>query len=139
MMAVRRGWLGLSGMDGQAANWSERGVGDAVLMSASGRIDLSNAEAFKDALSASMARAKAALILDLSGVDYISSAGLRALMITFKAGKADGKAFGIAALQPLLLEIFTISRFNLVFPLFDTVRQAIDKLAPGANDGSHAS
>jgi len=119
-------------MDGQAANWNERGVGDAVLVSASGRIDLSNAEAFKDALSASMAKAKAALILDLSGVDYISSAGLRALMIAFKAGKADGKAFGIAALQPLLLEIFTISRFNLVFPLFDTVRQAVDKLAPGS-------
>lgn len=119
-------------MDGQAASWNERGVGDAVLVSASGRIDLSNAEAFKDALSASMAKAKAALILDLSGVDYISSAGLRALMIAFKAGKADGKGFGIAALQPLLLEIFTISRFNLVFPLFDTVRQAIEKLAPGS-------
>ncbi len=79
-----------------------------------------------------MAKAKAALILDLSGVDYISSAGLRALMIAFKAGKADGKGFGIAALQPLLLEIFTISRFNLVFPLFETVRQAVDKLAPGS-------
>ncbi len=53
-------------------------------------------------------------------------------MIVFKASKAEGKAFGIAALQPLLLEIFTISRFNLVFPLFDTVRQAVEKLAPDA-------
>jgi anti-sigma B factor antagonist len=126
-------------MDGQVGTWSERGLGDAVLVSASGRIDLSNAEAFKDAIAVSMAKAKSALILDLSGIDYISSAGLRALMIVFKAGKADGKAFGIAALQPLVLEIFTISRFNLVFPLFDTVRQAVEKLAPGAGDVSHAS
>jgi anti-sigma B factor antagonist/stage II sporulation protein AA (anti-sigma F factor antagonist) len=112
------------------AKWSERGVGDAVLITVSGRIDLTNAEAFKDTLSAALAKAKSALVLDLSGVDYISSAGLRSLMIVFKAGKAEGKGFGIAALQPLLLEIFTISRFNLVFPLFDTVRHAVEKLAP---------
>lgn len=126
-------------MGGQPASWSEQTIGDAVLVSASGRIDLSNAENFKDALSAALSKARSALILDLSGVDYISSAGLRALMIVFKAGKAEGKAFAIAALQPLLLEIFTISRFNLVFPLFDTVRQALDKFTPGAGDGVHAS
>ncbi|MCE9523783.1 MAG: STAS domain-containing protein [Alphaproteobacteria bacterium] len=114
-------------------NFSEKILGDAVLVSAAGRIDLSNADAFKDALAASLAKAKKALILDLSGVDYISSAGLRSLMIVFKAGKTEGKAFGIAALQPLLMEIFTISRFNLVFPLFDTVQLAVEKLAPGSN------
>ena len=117
-------------MSGQSASWSDKDLGNAVLLSASGRIDLSNAETFKDALSNALSKAKKALILDLSGVDYISSAGLRALMIAFKAGKAEGKAFGIAALQPLLLEIFTISRFNLVFPLCDTVPQAVEKLAP---------
>lgn len=117
-------------MSGQSASWSDKDLGNAVLLSASGRIDLSNAETFKDALSNALSKAKKALILDLSGVDYISSAGLRALMIAFKAGKAEGKAFGIAALQPLLLEIFTISRFNLVFPLFDTVPQAVEKLVP---------
>lgn len=119
-------------------NLSEQSLGDAVLVSAGGRIDLSNADAFKDSLSAAMSKAKAALVLDLSGVDYISSAGLRSLMIVFKAGKADGKAFAIAALQPLVAEIFTISRFNLVFPLFDTVRHAIEKLAPNAADISSA-
>jgi hypothetical protein len=31
-----------------------------------------------------------------------------------------------------VLEIFTISRFNLVFPLFGTVREAVEKLAPDA-------
>lgn len=115
-------------------NWNERSLGDAMLVSAAGRIDLSNADTFKDALAAALAKAKTALIIDLSGVDYISSAGLRSLMIVFKAGKAEGKAFAIAALRPLLLEIFTISRFNLVFPLFDTVRDAVAKLAPDAVD-----
>jgi len=110
----------------------EKRAGDAILVAAAGRIDLSNADAFKDALSASLAKTKTALILDLSGVDYISSAGLRALMIAFKASKAENKAFGIAGLQPLLLEIFAISRFNQVFALFDSVRDGVAKLAPDA-------
>ena len=102
------------------------------MASVSGRIDLSNADAFKDAMSSALAKTKTALVLDFSGVDYISSAGLRSLMIVFKAGKAEGKTFAIAALQPLVTEIFTISRFNLVFPLFDTVRHAFEKVAPDA-------
>jgi anti-anti-sigma factor len=113
-------------------NLSETGVGDAMLVAASGRVDLSNADTFKDALSAAQGKAKGALILDLSGVEYISSAGLRSLMIVFKDGKAQGKPFGIAGLTPLLAEIFTISRFNQVFPLFTTAREAIAKLAPDA-------
>ncbi len=112
--------------------WSERQIGDAVLAKVGGRIDLSNADAFRDSLSGAMAKAKTAVVLDLSGVDYISSAGLRSLMIVYKASKAEGKTLALAALQPLLTEIFTISRFNLVFPMFETVRAAFEKVAPAA-------
>jgi anti-anti-sigma factor len=110
----------------------ETHLGDAVLLVPVGRIDLSNAEAFRDGLSAALAKANTAIVVDLSGVDYISSAGLRSLMIVFKAAKSEGKAFAVAALQPLVREIFAISRFDLVFPLFGTVRDAIAELAPGA-------
>jgi len=111
---------------------SEKQLGDAVLARISGRIDLANADAFKDQLAAALAHAKAALVLDMAGVDYISSAGLRALMIVFKQGKAEGKAFAITGLAPLVKEIFTISRFNLVFSLFDDVRDALAEKAPSA-------
>jgi anti-sigma B factor antagonist/stage II sporulation protein AA (anti-sigma F factor antagonist) len=113
-------------------NCTATNLGSAVLVVASGRIDLETAEAFKNELSTALAAAERALVIDLSGVDYISSAGLRSLMIVFKAGKAAGKSFAIAGLQPLLMEIFTISRFNLVFPLFDRPRDAIEKLVPEA-------
>jgi anti-sigma B factor antagonist/stage II sporulation protein AA (anti-sigma F factor antagonist) len=118
--------------DDRAMNFRDRQVGSVTIGSASGRIDLSNADAFKDSLSAALSKTKAVLVLDLSELEYISSAGLRSLMIAFKAAKAEGKAFSIASLKPLVLEIFTISRFNLVFPLFDTVRDAIKAQAPDA-------
>jgi anti-anti-sigma regulatory factor len=35
-------------------------------------------------------------------------------------------------MRPVVKEIFEISRFNLVFPIFDTVRAAVAKVSPGA-------
>ena len=113
-------------------NCKETKFGAAVVLSITGRVDLSNADEFKDKLTAALGNASGGLIVDMGGVDYISSAGLRSLMIVFKAAKAAGKQFAITALQPLLMEIFTISRFHLVFPLFDTSRAAIEKQVPGA-------
>ena len=107
-------------------------VGGTTLASASGRIDLSNSDDFTAALSAALGQSKNALILDLSKVDYISSAGLRSLMITLKASKTGNKGFGVAALQPMLAEIFTIARLNQVIPIFQTTREAVAKFAPDA-------
>ena len=113
-------------------NCNEAKFGGAVVLKVSGRVDLSNADAFKDKMTAALNTASGGLIVDLGDVDYISSAGLRSLMIVFKASKAAGKQFAITSLQPLLMEIFTISRFHLVFPLFDTARAAIEKQVPDA-------
>ena len=98
---------------------------DLVVLTASGRIDLSNADVFGQALSAALADAGAVVVLDFSGIEYISSAGLRSLLIAFKSAKTENRILAVAALQPLVLEIFEISRFDLVIPLFDTVRDAV--------------
>lgn len=113
----------------------QKGLGDAVLAGASGRIDLSNADAFTTALSAVLIGTKSALNLDLSKVDYISSSGLRTLMITLKASKTG---FGVAALQPMP-EIFSIARLSLMIPVFPTTRDAVAKLAPDALVQSNGS
>jgi anti-anti-sigma factor len=113
-------------------NCSDTTFGPAVVLKATGRIDLSNADDFKAAVDKALAAATGGLVIDLADVDYISSAGLRSLMIEFKASKSQGKQFAITSLQPLLMEIFTISRFHLVFPLFDTVRAALEKQVPDA-------
>ena len=104
-------------------------VGGSVLHVVRGRIDMSNSDAFKDSLMAAVAAADRAVVVDMAEVDYISSAGLRSLMIALRAAKAEAKGFGVAALGPLVMEIFTISRFNLVFSLYPSVRDALTDLA----------
>jgi anti-anti-sigma factor len=110
--------------------FDEARFGGAVVVKAGQRIDLSNADALRDALTVGVATAPAAVVVDMSSADYISSAGLRALMIAHRAAKTAGKTLAIAALTPLVMEIFTISRFNLVLSIFATVREALEGVSP---------
>jgi anti-anti-sigma factor len=108
---------------------------DAVAVCPAGRLDHATAEGFKRALGPHLARCTPGgdrVVLDLAGVEYISSVGLRVLMLASKQAKAQGGTLAVAALQPVVREIFEISRFNLVLEVFPTLREALAKLSPAA-------
>ena len=108
-----------------------RHAGNTIVASPLGRIDHASADAFSAALATHVAQCTAsgqAVVLDMSGVDYISSVGLRALMIAAKQVKAQGGRIVVAALTPMVREVFQISRFHLVFDLFDGVDAALESL-----------
>jgi anti-sigma B factor antagonist/stage II sporulation protein AA (anti-sigma F factor antagonist) len=108
---------------------------DVVALYPSGRIDNATADAFKAALAPHLAAVAAGgdrAVIDLAAVEYISSVGLRVLMLASKQVKARGGALAVAALQPVVREIFEISRFTLVLEVFPTLREALAKLSPAA-------
>ena len=106
-----------------------------VLIPAGRRIDHAYAEDFKAELQPFLDRCTAdghRLVLDFSAVEYISSVGLRVLMIAARQAKAQSGVVVVASLQPVVKEIFDISRFNLVIECFAGVREAIVKISPTA-------
>ena len=111
--------------------------GDAVVLSPRGRIDHASAEAFKAALGPYLAQAGPGrpVVLDLGGVDYIASVGLRVLMLASRQTRAQGGTIVVAALQPLVREIFEITKFTLVFPCFANVADALADLAKRSAPG----
>ena len=114
---------------------TERRIGNVLVLAVSGRIDHASAEGFKAALQPHLAQCKAGgdvIVLDFSGVEYISSVGLRVLMLAAKQTKSQGGAIAVAALQPVVKEIFEISKFTLVIPCFVGVRDALAELSPSA-------
>ncbi len=114
---------------------SHRRYADTVVLAPSGRIDHASAEAFKTALGPHIAQCASGqdhIVLDLSGVDYISSAGLRILMLARKQAKAQGGTLALAGLTPVVQEIFEISRFTVVFDLYPSVRAALERVSPAA-------
>ena len=108
----------------------DKNAGGVIVSAAPGRIDLSNADQFQQALSAALAKARTALVLDLSGVDLITSGGFRALVIVLKASKVQNKGFALTGLRPLVKEVFEIGHFGHVLTVFDTVREAVARLDP---------
>lgn len=98
-----------------------------LVVSVSGRIDHASSEEFTrllEPLLINCRQGQPALLLDFSGVAYISSAGLRVLMMASRQSKAQQGSFAIAALTPLVQEVFTISRFNLIVPCYTSVDTA---------------
>jgi anti-anti-sigma factor len=108
---------------------------DVVVLAPIGRVDHATAEALKAALAPHLARCAQGqdhLVLDLSGVDYISSAGLRVLMLAAKQAKAQGGFLAVAAVQSTVQEILEISKFTLLLRLMPTVREAVAAASPTA-------
>jgi anti-anti-sigma factor len=111
---------------------SHRTLGNVVIVSPAGRIDQTSSAAFQSALVPHLAgctRNGMPVVLDFAGVEYISSVGLRVLMLASRQVKAQDGRIAVAALKPLVKEVFEISRFNLVFRIFDTVEAASGSFA----------
>ena len=113
-------------------NLIEQIQGQAKVLVVTGRIDQTSADEFKAALAPWLegcTAGAAPLVLDFAGVDYISSVGLRVLMLAAKQVKSQQGRIAIAALTPLVAEVFQVSRFNLVFAIHPTVDAAIAALS----------
>ena len=114
---------------------------DVLVVAVTGRIDYMNAEDFKSALQPYLANCAAGgdrVVLDLSRLEYVSSAGLRVLMIAAKDVRIRKGTLVAVALQPVVREIFEISRFTLVFEIFDSVQDAMRAVSPAAAPASRS-
>ena len=115
-----------------------RSYANALVVGVAGRLDQDNSEAFRADLMAHVEQSAhdgGAVILDLSRLEYVSSAGLRCFMLASRQAKAQHARILVAAPQPMVAEIFEISHFNMVFQVFPSVREA---LAAASNEASAA-
>lgn len=112
---------------------SSRHVGSARVLEVHGRLDHARAKAFESALAPHLdacVPGGSPLVLDFSQVDYISSVGLRVLLLAAKQVKAQQGHIVVAALTPIVTEVFQVSHFNLVLQVFPDVAAAVAMVAP---------
>jgi anti-sigma B factor antagonist len=92
-----------------------------------GRVDETTWEAFSVALTEAVHEAVAAggvpLVVDFSGLDYMSSRGLRALTMA-KREAGDAVKITLAAPNERMREILAISRYDKLFDVIDAVGPA---------------
>jgi anti-anti-sigma factor len=114
---------------------TSRAYADAVVVVPEGRIDHASAVEFERAVAPLLERSPGApvgLVFDFAGVPYISSAGLRVLMIAAKSLRARQARLALAGAQPVVAQILAISRFDAVVEIFPAVSAALHALSPAA-------
>lgn len=102
--------------------WSNRQTAAALIGAGRGRVDETSWEAFHAAVLEAIDKAAEAglpLVLDLEGIDYMSSRGLRVLTLSWRAAEAKGVGLSLARPNPRMREILAISRYDRIFTVTD--------------------
>jgi anti-sigma B factor antagonist len=97
---------------------------DIPVLTVSGRIDATTSEEFKRALDGLIDGNYATILIDLAGVEYISSIGLRILLAAQKKVRSKQGDLRLAALQPFVAEVFEIAGFAKLFTIYPTEAEA---------------
>ncbi|MDQ7024513.1 MAG: STAS domain-containing protein [Anaerolineae bacterium] len=99
-----------------------------TLVEVSGRVDSMSANQFGDKLTEQIDDGKILLVLDLSGVEYMSSAGLREIVTSLKkAKKAQGKGdLRLAQPSQRVREVLEMSGLDTIFRIYSTQDDAIN-------------
>ena len=99
--------------------------GGVLVAEAWNRVDGTNAHLFEQALREAIGTEDQGMVIDFGGLSYISSAGLRAILVTAKTLKKQGAALAICGLQAPIREVFEISGFDKIIPIYDARSGAV--------------
>ena len=102
--------------------------GEATILNVGGRLDAAGAPELEAQGKMILLEGSKRLLLDLAGVEYISSAGLRSLLVLAKTAKAAGGALALCGLAPAVRETMTISGFDHILALAADRAAALDLL-----------
>lgn len=96
-----------------------------LIVKIGGRIDGSNGREFESEMDKMISEAERTVVLDMTNLSYISSAGLRAILLLAKTlWKRDAKLF-LCALPSSIREVIEISGFHKIIPVHGTREEAL--------------
>jgi anti-anti-sigma factor len=103
-------------------------VGDTCVVTAKGRLDGGASTAFTDRIGGLIASPNPKLLIDFSGVDFVTSAGLRAVLVLVKKVKSAGGSFALCGVQASVREVLDITGFTSMISIHPERAAAIAAL-----------
>lgn len=103
----------------------------ATILSLSGSIDATNADSLMSALMGQIEEGNTWLVADFRQVDYISSAGLRALLGPLKQIRQQGGELCLAGVQEDVLKVLKLSGFTTILKTYPDVQTALASFSAG--------
>ena len=102
--------------------------GNAVVVRIKGKVDADTAPSLEECFTNQIAQNENKIIVNLEGLDYISSAGLRVVLAAAKNLKALHGELLFVGLKGSVEKVFKISGFYSAFKIFDTEETALAQL-----------
>lgn len=109
-----------------------RQVNEVSILTLTGSIDAFTAPRITELFDKQISEGNVKLVADLKGVDYTSSAGLRALLGGIKATRSRGGDLRLVAVQPDVLKVLNMSGFTNILQLFDNIHSALNSFNSSA-------
>ncbi|NPV61980.1 MAG: STAS domain-containing protein [Methanotrichaceae archaeon] len=106
-------------------------IDSVPILAVSGRIDATTSRDLENALNGLIEEDNNRIIVDLAGVEYISSVGLRVMLAALKKVRPKQGDLMLASLQPFVREVFEITGFTKLFLICPDQREAISKMKTG--------
>ncbi len=102
--------------------------GGWVVVRAAGRVDGTSARDFHEGLEASLGTDGESMVLDFEELSYISSAGLRVVLLVAKTLQQKDAKLVVCSLSDSIREVFEISGFDKIVPVYADSSEAVSGL-----------
>ena len=92
--------------------------GETLVITPEFNLDAQTEKLFQESVLESIDSGEKSILLDLSRVAYMSSAGLRAMLIIAKKQKDNGGVIAVCGLQESVADIFSVSGFDAIVDIY---------------------
>lgn len=101
---------------------------NALIVKIKGRMDAITAPDFEKECSNWIEKGELAFVVDLGELEYISSAGLRSILLTAKKLKSQKGQICFCCPSGMVEKVFSISGFSSMFSMYGTREEALRQL-----------
>lgn len=99
--------------------------GPAMIIGWNGRVDGDNADDFEQSMLQATLNRGRYVVIDGTGTDYVSSAGLRAFLLVAQELGDNEQVMAVCNLTPDVHKIFTTIGFDEILPIHDSIEAAV--------------
>ena len=107
--------------------------GPALLLQAEGRINVLTADGFHGDTLQAISESPYDVIIDATGVTYLSTAGLRAFLLVSRQLATSNRSLHICNMKPYIYDVFKIIGFDNAIPIHPDLDSALVAIQRGAS------
>ncbi|MEO1494030.1 MAG: STAS domain-containing protein [Pseudomonadota bacterium] len=107
---------------------------DCKVVKVAGRVDHTTSDQFLEDIGAhaNTVNSNGGMVIELSGLEFITSAGLRALLLAQRTVHGTGGKLVVSGIRGVVKEVFRISKFDALLSVSESTSEAVGQISAAA-------